>query len=117
MHRRARRTCRSGAALRRRAGMRRPDGTFVPGHSLGRPVGVRNKLAKEVFTDALRHWTDPVMPGSAKTKGQAALELVFHEDPVAYLRFMGDRLPKEFAFDAATSELDDDQVDELIFQL
>jgi len=96
--------------------MRRGDGTFLPGHSHGRPVGVRNKLAREVFEDALRHWTE-LMPGGTKTKGQTALELVFREDPVAYLRFMGDRLPKEFAFDAATHDLDDDQIDELILTL
>jgi hypothetical protein len=45
----------------------------------GRPKGVRNRLAVQVFEDILQHWNEPVEPGSDRRKGPAALEVCFKE--------------------------------------
>jgi hypothetical protein len=92
--------------------MRRPNGTYLPGGSVGRPTGSRNKLAKHVFEHMVQHWLEPAAPGSPLCKGQEALETVY-----LYLRIVGNALPKEFTFETATHDLDDDQIDELILKL
>ena len=89
---------------------------FQPGHT-GRPRGTRNKLAGRVFEDILAHWCEPVAPGSNVCKGQEALQNLYHEKPGEYLRLTASVLPREFVFEATASELDDDQVDELILKL
>jgi hypothetical protein len=93
---------------------RRPNGAFLPGQG-GRPRGARNHLTKVVFEDILRHWTEPA--GGDLCKGQAALEIVFREKPNEYVRLVTSVLPKEFVFENITSELDDDQIDELLIAL
>ena len=76
---------------------RRSDGTFVPGFSLGKPRGVRNRLAHQVFVDAFAHWNEPEPSNKdGKTKGQIALELLYRERPGDYCRLMSGLLPKEF---------------------
>ena len=50
-------------------------------------------------------------------KGQAALEILFKEKPGEYLRLTASVLPKEFIFESVTSELDDEQIDELLIAL
>jgi hypothetical protein len=97
--------------------MRRPNGTYLPGGSPGRPTGARNKLAKHVFEHMVQHWLEPAAPGSPLCKGQEALETVYKEDAGLYLRIVGNALPKEFTFETATHDLDDDQIDELILKL
>jgi hypothetical protein len=97
--------------------MRRENGTYLPGHSPGRPTGARNKLAKHVFEHMLAHWLEPAAPGSKLCKGEEALETVYKEDAGLYLRIVSNILPKEFTFDTATHDLDEDQIDELIFRL
>jgi hypothetical protein len=89
---------------------------FQPGHT-GRPRGTRNKLAGRVFEDILAHWCEPVAPGSDVSKGQEALQTLHREKPGEYLRLAVSVLPKEFIFETAVTELEDDQVDELILKL
>src|SRR5262249_10640917 len=89
---------------------------FQPGHS-GRPKGTRNRLTAQVFEDLFRHWNDPVADGSEITKGQEALQKLWRERPNEYARLVVSVLPKEFVFENAVTELDDDQVDALIMQL
>jgi hypothetical protein len=80
---------------------------FEKGHS-GRPSGSRNKLAQRVFDDIFRHWLEPA--GNDLCKGQAALELLYRENPGGYLKLTASVLPKEFVFDHAVSELDDEDL-------
>jgi hypothetical protein len=87
---------------------------FEPGHS-GRPKGSRNKLAQRVFDDIFRHWNEPA--GGELCKGQAALELLYRERPGEYLRLTASVLPKEFVFENAVTELDDDELDRMIEML
>jgi hypothetical protein len=80
----------------------------------GRPKGSRNRLAQRVFDDILAHWTEPAAPGAELSKGQVALELLFKERPGEYLRLTASLLPREFVFDSAVTELDDDELDRMI---
>jgi hypothetical protein len=89
---------------------------FQPGHT-GRPRGTRNKLAGRVFEDIFAHWCEPVVPGSNVCKGQEALQNLYTRNPGEYLRLTASVLPKEFLFEAAATELEDDQIDELILKL
>jgi hypothetical protein len=83
----------------------------------GRPKGSRNKLASRVFDDILAHWTELAAPGAAMCKGQEALETLWREKPGEYLRLTASVLPKEFVFENATSDLDDEQIDDLLAAL
>jgi len=89
---------------------------FQPGHT-GRPRGTRNKLAGRVFEDIFAHWCEPVAPGSNVCKGQEALQSLYLKNPGEYTRLVASVLPKEFVFENAVAELEDDQVDELILKL
>jgi hypothetical protein len=84
---------------------------FEKGHS-GRPLNSRNKLAQRVFDDVYRHWNEPA--GNGLVKGQAALEVLYRENPGGYLKLTASVLPKEFTFDHVATTLDDDQLSELI---
>ena len=90
---------------------------FKPGHNIkgGRPKGSRNKLAQRVFDDIFRHWNEPA--GGDLCKGQAALELLYREKPGDYLKLTASILPKEFVFENAITELDDDELDYMISML
>src|SRR5262245_60022983 len=81
-----------------------------------RPSGARNLLTRKVFEDLLRHWNEPCEPGP-RSKGQAALEIMFREEPAAYCKLIASVLPREIAFENVTSEMSDDQIDELLIQL
>jgi hypothetical protein len=89
---------------------------FQRGHT-GRPRGTRNRLAAAVFEDIFAHWTEPAAPGSKLCKGAEALETLYKEKPGEYLRLTASVLPKEFTFEAVTSDLDDNQIDELLLAL
>jgi hypothetical protein len=97
--------------------MRNTKGQFQLGHSGGRPKGSRNKLAAQVFEDILRHWCEPAAPGSTLRKGAEALETLYKEKPGEYLRLTASVLPREFIFENVTSDLDDEQIDELLLTL
>jgi hypothetical protein len=90
--------------------------SWKPGHT-GRPRGTRNKLAGRVFEDIFAHWCEPVVPGSNVCKGQEALQALHARSPGEYLRLAASVLPKEFVFENAVSELEDEQIDELILKL
>src|SRR5262245_35636316 len=97
--------------------MRNSKGQFQVGHSGGRPKGARNRLAAQVFEDIFRHWCEPAAPGSKLCKGAEALETLYKEKPGEYLRLTASVLPKEFVFENVVSELDDEQIDELLMAL
>ena len=97
--------------------MRHSKGQFQLGHGGGRPKGARNRLAHRVFEDILTHWCEPAAPGANMCKGQEALETLYKEKPGEYLRLTASVLPKEFVFENVVSDLDDDQIDELLVAL
>src|SRR5215510_1997657 len=97
--------------------MRNTKGQFQLGHSSGRPKGARNRLAARVFEDIFAHWCEPAAPGSNMSKGQEAFETLYKEKPGDYLRLTASVLPKEFLFENVVSDLDDDQIDDLLTAL
>jgi hypothetical protein len=97
--------------------MRNTKRQFQLGHSGGPPKGARNRLAAQVFEEILRHWREPAAPGSKLCKGAEALEMLYKEKPGEYLRLTASVLPREFIFENVTSDLDDEQIDELLLTL
>ena len=95
---------------------RRPDGTFTLGMG-GRRAGVRNRLAAKAFEDIFAHWCEPAVPGATHCKGEAALELFYRQKPGDYLRLVASVLPREFVFESAIAELDDEELDEMLLAL
>ena len=71
----------------------------------------------QVFEDILHHWCTPAAPGSKLCKGAEALETLYKEKPGEYLRLTASVLPREFIFENVTSDLDDEQIDELLLTL
>ena len=96
---------------------RSTKGQYLPGGSPGRPKGARNRLAARVFEDIFAHWCTPAAPGSELCKGQEALETLYKEKPGEYLRLTASVLPKEFVFENVVSDLDDEQIDDLLVAL
>jgi hypothetical protein len=71
----------------------------------GRPFGSRNKLCKEMLEDLAADWREG---------GAAAIKMMRMERPAEYVRVMCSILPKELLFENTATELDDDQLAELI---
>jgi hypothetical protein len=80
----------------------------------GRPKGSRNRLAARVFDDLLAHWTEPTAPGSELCKGQAALEMLYKEQPALYLRLTASVLPRDLIIENVATTLDDAELDQMI---
>ena len=53
----------------------------------------------------------------AVRKGAEALETLYKEKPGEYLRLTASVLPREFIYENVTSDLDDEQIDELLLTL
>jgi hypothetical protein len=74
---------------------------------------VRNRLAAKVFEDIFAHWCEPAVPGATHCKGEAACR----QKPDDYLRLVASVLPREFVFESAIAELDDEGLDEMLLAL
>jgi hypothetical protein len=71
----------------------------------GRPLGSRNRLCKAMLEDLAADWREG---------GAAAVKMMRIERPAEYVRVMCSILPKELLFENTATELDDDQLAELI---
>jgi hypothetical protein len=89
---------------------------FQPGHG-GRPRGARNRLTVRVFEDILAHWNEPATDGSTNTKGRAALEIMLREKPNEYVRAVLSVMPREIAIENVMTDLDNEQLDELMAKI
>jgi hypothetical protein len=83
---------------------------FQPGNNAsngkgGRPLGSRNKLCRAVLEDLLADWAEG---------GIAAIRMMRIENPSGYCKMMASILPRELLFENSATELDDDQLAELI---
>jgi hypothetical protein len=83
---------------------------FQPGNNYsngkgGRPLGSRNRLCKAILEDLAADWREG---------GAAAIKMMRIERPAEYCRMMASILPKELLFENSATELDDDQLAELI---
>src|SRR5262245_22269496 len=90
--------------------MRRPNGTYLPGHSSGRPKGARNRLQSS-FLYALAE--------DFEKHGADAIKICRIEDPARYVQIVASLMPRELEIEhqTATSDLDDEQLDYLITQI
>ena len=88
--------------------MRRPNGQFLPGQSPGRPPGAKNRL-QSTFIHALA--------ADFETHGADAIKITRIEEPSRYLAIIASLMPKDLLIGTAAQELEDDQIDELIFKL
>jgi hypothetical protein len=89
--------------------MRNSNGTFMPGHSPGRPRGARNRLQTS-FLYALA--------GDFAEHGAAAIKLCRMEEPARYVQIIASLMPKELEIERGiTADLDDEQLDALIAQV
>jgi hypothetical protein len=89
---------------------RRRGGTFLPGHSPGRPKGVRNRL-QSTFLYALAE--------DFEKHGADAIKICRVEEPARYVQIVASLMPRELEIEhqTATSDLDDEQLDNLITQI
>ena len=71
----------------------------------GRPLGSRNRLCKAMLEDLAADWREG---------GAAAVKMMRIENPSGYVKVMASILPKELLFENTATELDDDQLAELI---
>ena len=90
--------------------MRRADGTFLPGASPGRPRGARNRL-QSGFLHALAE--------DFEKHGADAIKICRIEEPARYVQIVASLMPRELEIEhqTATSDLDDEQLDNLITQI
>ena len=84
-----------------------PKKLFQPGQS-GRPRGTRNKLQADFLRDLAEAW---------EREGKAALLVMVKDEPGNFVRVVAGLMPKEFTFESVTSDLDDEQIDDLIAAL
>ena len=80
---------------------------FEKGHS-GRPAGTRNKLCSALLADLAADWAEG---------GADAIKIMRIEEPAQYCKMMTSILPRELWLENTTTELDDNQIDELIFHI
>ena len=83
----------------------------------GPPEGRAQQACGSSLRRYLRHWCEPAAPGSKLCKGAEALETLYKEKPGEYLRLTASVLPREFIFENVTSDLDEEQIDELLLTL
>jgi hypothetical protein len=90
--------------------MRRSDGTFLPGQSPGRPKGARNRLQSS-FLHALAE--------DFAAHGADAIKICRIEEPARYVQIVASLMPRELEIEhqTATSDLNDEQLDNLITQI
>jgi hypothetical protein len=89
---------------------RRPNGTFLPGQSPGRPKGARNRLHSS-FLYALAE--------DFERDGAAAIKICRIEEPSKYVQIVASLMPRELEVEhqSVVSDLDDAQLDDLILQI
>jgi hypothetical protein len=96
---------------------RNTKGQFLPGGSTGRPKGARNKLAARVFEDLFAHWSEPVSKNNPMPKGREALETMYRDKPNEYVRAVLSVMPKELAVENVMTDINDEQLDELMARI
>ena len=55
--------------------------------------------------------------GTDRPKGLIALDFLYRDDPEAWLRFVGQYLPRELVIENTLAEIDDDAIEDMIFRI
>jgi hypothetical protein len=89
---------------------RRRDGTFLPGQSTGRPKGARNRLQSSFLHELAEDFAE---------HGADAIKICRIEEPARYVQIVASLMPRELEIEhqTATSDLDDQQLDNLITRI
>jgi hypothetical protein len=80
---------------------------FQPGHT-GKPKGARNKLTNDFLVALAADFAE---------HGAKAIKIMRIEEPAAYVKVVASILPKEITFENATTDMDDDALEELIVRI
>jgi hypothetical protein len=89
--------------------LRRSNGTFLPGHSTGRPKGARNRLQSS-FLYALAE--------DFEKHGADAIKICRIEEPARYVQIVASLMPRELEIEQSiASDLDEQELDALIAQV
>lgn len=93
-------------------------GHFLAGNKYGRSrKGARNKLHADFITALLDHFHMTTKAQEAETlpRGAAAIEIVYREDPRAYLKLIASVLPKELIHeDGRLEAMSDEEIAEYL---
>jgi hypothetical protein len=81
-----------------------------------RETGLRLKSSK-IFCAPLVRAGGTRQQAVQRCRGAEALETLYKEKPGEYLRLTASVLPREFIFENVSSDLDDEQIDELLLTL
>jgi hypothetical protein len=88
--------------------MPKTSGSFTLGDlRAGRKKGSRDKLGRDFFQALSEDFAE---------HGRGVITIVRNEDPGLYLRIVASTMPKEFTVERVTSELSDDELDEMIIR-
>jgi hypothetical protein len=87
------------------------------GRNGGRPKGSKDRLSRRVLEDLLMVWDEPSTQGGTVTRGQAALRIMSKERPNEFAKLYASILPRELAIETVASDLDDEQLTDLIDQI
>jgi len=88
--------------------MPKTSGSFTLGDlRAGRKKGSRDKLGRDFFA---------ALSADFAEHGRGVITIVRHEDPGLYLRIVASTMPKEFTVERVTSELTDDELEEMIIR-
>jgi len=86
--------------------MPRTSGSFKLGDlRAGRKKGSRDKLGRDFFQALSEDFAE---------HGAGVIKIVRFEDPGLYLKIVASTMPKEFTVERVTSELTDDELEEMI---
>jgi len=87
-------------------------------YSQGRKPGVRNRISAKLLETVFNHSNEAALPGSNRTKFEAALEVMFKQRPVEYAKMISSLLPKQIdVSDPAVADLNLEQTDAMLAQL
>src|SRR5262249_4370118 len=89
---------------------------FKPG-APGRPKGAKNKLTAQVLSDVFEAWNEPAKPGSNRSKGQAALDVLYSQEPAKFVSEVLKLMPKDIAIESVMADLTDSQLDEIMAKI
>jgi hypothetical protein len=84
---------------------------FLPS-TAGTKRALTNKVLREIFD----HWNE-VEEKTGKTRGQMTLTHLFRSEPGNYARLIASLLPRDLIVENKLAEIDDDQIDEMIFRM
>jgi hypothetical protein len=76
-------------------------------------AGTKRALTTKVLAEIFAHWAE-VDEKTGKSRGQMTLSYLYRSDPANYARLVASLLPKDLNITSSTSDMDDNQLDDVI---